>query len=149
MDYPNDLIGGEIVPPLVIHEKYVIRDEHKGTVYVESGQLKLEGVLNGTLHVKGESKVEIPGNQIGPIYVGKGSVVTVTGSIEGTTNLDQGGKIIVEEGGSVEGSLFNQGCVVLRGVFGGGVNGGGEIKVEGKGQIKKPVFRNGLIFFEI
>ncbi len=147
MDYPNDLIGGEIVPPLVIRDKYVIRDEHKGTVYVKAGQLKLEGILSGTLHVKGESKVEIPGTQVGPIYISKGSVVTVSGAIEGTTNLEQGSKLIVEEGGRVEGSLFNQGCVVLRGVFGGGVNGGGEIKVEGKGQIKKPVFRDGLIFF--
>lgn len=148
MDYPNDLIGGEIVPPLVIRDKYVIKDEHKGTVYVEAGQLRIEGILNGTLHVIGEAEVEIPGTQEGPVYVGRGSVVTVSGVIEGTTNLEQGSKLVVEESGKVEGSLFNQGYVVLRGIFGGGVNGGGEIKVEGNGQIQKPVFRDGLIYFQ-
>lgn len=148
MDYPSDLIGGEIVPPLVINDKYVIKDEHKGTVYVEAGQLKIEGRLYGTLHVKGESKVEIPGIQAGPIYIGKGSVVTVSGAIEGTTNLEHGSKLIVEESGCVQGSLFNHGCMVLRGVFGGAVNGGGEIKVEGQGQVKKPVFKDGLIYFQ-
>lgn len=148
MDYPNDLIGGEIVPPLVIREKYVITDEHKGTVYVEAGKLKVAGQLNGTLHIKGEAEVEISGTQAGPIYVGKGAVVTVSGVIEGTTNLDQGSTLIVEQGGKVEGALFNNGCMVVRGVFGGAVNGGGEIKIEGSGQIKKPVFRDGLIFFQ-
>jgi cytoskeletal protein CcmA (bactofilin family) len=148
MDYPNDLIGGEIVPPLVIHDKYVIKDEHKGTVYVESAQLRIEGRLYGTLHITGESKVEITGMQAGPIYIGKGSVATVSGAIEGTTNLEQGSKLIVEESGTVEGSLFNNGCMILRGVFGGGVNGRGEIKVEGKGQVKKPVFKDGFIHFE-
>lgn len=148
MDYPYDLIGGEIVPPLVVRDRYVIKGEYKGTVYVEAGNLKIEGLLHGTLNVKQEAEVEISGTQEGPVYIESGSMVTVTGVIEGTTNLDQGGRLVIEEGGLLEGSLFNNGSVTLRGVFGGAANGPGEIKVECGGYIKKPVIKDGLIYFQ-
>ncbi len=147
VEYPYDLIGGEIVPPLVVRGRYVIKGEHKGTVYVEAGKLRIEGLLHGTLKVKHDAEVEICGTQEGPVYIENGSTVSVSGAIEGTTNLEPGSRLIVEESGVIEGSLFNNGSVVLRGVFGGAVNGGGEIKMEG-GKIKKPVFRDGLIYFQ-
>lgn len=148
MNYPNEMIGGEMVPPLVIRGKYVINDEHKGTVYVETGQLTIEGTLSGALHVKEDSEIEISGTQLGTVYIGTDSTVTVTGDLIGTTNIEQGCLLVVEESGNIEGTIFNEGCVVLRGVFGGIVNGGGEVKVEGSGLIKKPVMRDGLIYFK-
>jgi hypothetical protein len=147
MNYPDELIGGEMVPPLVVRDMYVITGEHKGTVYVEAGKLKIEGLLNGALKVKPDSEVEIFGTHQGPVYMEKGSKVSVTGAIQGTTNIDPGSLLIVEEGGLVDGSLFNDGSVILRGVFGGVVNGGGDIKVDG-GQIKQPVVKNGFIYFQ-
>lgn len=147
MDYPGDMIGGEIVPPLVIRDQYVITGEHKGTVYVEAGRLKIEGFLSGALKVGPDSNVEICGTHLGPVYIEKGSTVYVYGAIQGTTNVEPGSFLIVEKAGKVDGSLYNHGSVILRGVFGGVVNGGGEIKVDG-GQIKKPVSRNGFIYFQ-
>jgi hypothetical protein len=147
MNYPDELIGGEMVPPLVVRDMYVITGEHKGTVYVEAGKLTIEGFLSGTLKVKPDTEVEICGTHLGSVYMEKGSKVSVKGAIEGTTNIDPGSLLVVEKGGQVGGSLYNNGSVILRGVFGGVVNGGGEMKVDG-GQIKQPVSKNGFIFFQ-
>ncbi len=147
-EYPDDLIGGEIVPPLVIRGNHVISGEHKGTVYVEKGKLVIDGTHNGTLNVMKSACTEINGQQHGRVNIEEDAKVTVCGAIEGTTTLEEGSILVLEEGGRVSGSLFNAGNVVIRGVFGGVINGSGEMKVEDGGQIKKPIVKDGIIFFE-
>ena len=147
-EYPDDLIGGEIVPPLVVKGNHVISGEHKGTVYVEKGKLVIDGTNIGTLNILENACAEINGKQQGNMNIEKDSKVTVCGVVEGTTTLEEGSTLVLEDAGKVSGSLFNFGSVVIRGVFGGAINGSGEMKVEDGGQIKKPVIKDGLLFIE-
>jgi hypothetical protein len=146
--YPSELIGGEIVSPLVVREKQIISDSRKGTAYVESGKLIIEGSHDGALNVLEGASAEIRGKQYGVVNIGSRASVTVNGMIEGIVNIEKGGVLKVEEGGKLSGNVFNNGIFYLRGTFGGFSNGEGEIKVEGAGHIKKPVVKDGLLYFE-
>jgi len=146
--YPNDLIGGEIVPPLVIRDEYVITGNHKGTIYVESGVLNIDGSHEGTVNLLPGAAMRIKGEQYGTVNIGPGASVVVFGILDGTVNIQKDGSLTVEEGGKFAGNLFNDGVMCLRGVYGGFVNGDGKIKVEGKGEIKKPVIRDRIIYFD-
>jgi hypothetical protein len=42
-------MNGREVPPLVIREDYVLTGIHAGSVYVESGEFTLAGVIQGSL----------------------------------------------------------------------------------------------------
>jgi hypothetical protein len=146
--YPSELIGGEIVYPLVVRNKHVISDSHKGTVYVESGKLSIEGSNEGTLNILEGASAEIRGLQNGTVNIGDKASATVFGIVEGIVNIEKGGSLKIEEGGKLSGNVFNNGVFYLRGVFGGFSNGEGEIKVEGAGEVKKPVIKDGLLYFE-
>jgi hypothetical protein len=147
MYYSGELIGGEIVAPLVVRDRYVITGEHKGTIYVEAGSLRIEGASSGALKIKPGSEVEVCGSHLGPVYIEQGSKVSVTGAMQGTTTVGPGSVLVVEKGGTVDGSLFNHGSVTLRGVFGGVITGGGQVNIDG-GEMKKPVLRDGFIYFQ-
>lgn len=134
--YDYDWIDGHRVEPLVITEDYAITNLHIGTVYVESGTLILDGELNGTLKVSQHAKVQIYGRQIGNVELADGSLVSVNGSITGTTNVEHGGTLIVEENAEVSGTLSNYGTVIIRGVFDGVRDGKGILTIEGHGRIK-------------
>ena len=64
------------------------------------------------------------------------SVVAVTGAIEGSANVDAGAILIIERGGKLAGSLWNDGLVILRGVFDGYRDGAGGFRIEEHGRIK-------------
>jgi hypothetical protein len=147
-EYEYDLIDGREVPSLVVHEEYVLTDEHEGTIYVESGRLKIVGILKGTLIAKQNTTVEIIGKQRGTVNVAKGCFVTVYGTIEGSTHLEQGSILVIEEGGILAGSLSNYGKVILRGIFGGASTGSGELRIEGNGLIKEPIVKNGINYYQ-
>ena len=146
--YNHDWIDGRQVPPLVIHENYVLNYAHAGSVHVESGRFKLAGVLQGSLDIQSGVSAIITGTQQGSVSIASGSVVTVYGAIEGSTNVESGGTLIIEEGGKLSGSLANHGKVILRGLFGGNNIGAGELKIEDKGRIIQPIVKDGINYYE-
>jgi hypothetical protein len=146
--YGNDKIDGKEVPPLVVTSDFTLEGIHQGTVHVEFGTLHLNGILQGTLDVHTGAKVNIIGEQQGTVVISSGASVTVIGTINGTVSLENGAFLLIEESGKLGGTLLNDGSVILRGVFGGGHSGQGQLLIEGNGYIKNPVIRNGIRYYE-
>lgn len=146
--YEYDEIDGRLVPPLVITSDYILKGTHQGTVHVESGTLHLRGILQGTLDVQSGANAVITGEQQGTVAIASGANVAVLGAIQGTTSLERGANLVIEDSGKLAGTLANDGLVVLRGVFGGARSGSGQLRIEGKGYIKKPVVRDGIHYYE-
>lgn len=147
-DYPNDIIDGREVPPLVITSDRALSGVHDGTVHVEGGHLELRGRLRGTLVLHPGVRATISGTQAGTVNVEHGVEVIVTGAIEGTTNVEGGAFVVVEARGKLAGTLHNDGRVVVRGVFGGARSGSGELVFEGEGYEKHPTIRDGVHYYE-
>ncbi len=80
--------------------------------------------------------------------VGRGVEVLVTGAIQGTTNVQSGGLVIVEASGRLAGTLHNDGDVVVRGVFDGARSGSGTLAFEDRGYEKRPSIRGGIRYYE-
>ncbi len=146
--YPKDWMDGPEVPPLVIREDCVLTSTHAGSVYVESGQLTLAGVIQGSLNIQRGVTSFITGKQQGSVSLQSGSLVTVHGAIEGSTRVNRGATLIIEAGGKLAGALSNDGLVILRGVFGGTRDGVGEFRIEGQGRIKQHTIRDGIHYYE-
>jgi len=147
--YEHDNIGGRLVPPLIVTSDHTLQGTHQGTVHVESGTFHLRGILQGTLDVQSGANAIITGDQQGTVAIAAGASVTVLGAIHGTTSLRPGAKLIIEESGKLAGSLANDGVVVLRGVFGGMQMGGGDLRIEGTGFVKKPIIRDGVHYYDL
>lgn len=148
MKYGVDYIDGQELPQLVVTEDYIIQDKHIGTVHVESGTLTIKGELNGTLDVQEGSKIVIFGEQHGTVSIDSGAEVIIYGEIHGTTTINYESVVIVEESGKLAGTLENNGKLIIRGVFGGVQSGNGEIVLEGHGQIKQPIIRDGINYYQ-
>jgi hypothetical protein len=146
--YPNDLIDGREVAPLVITSDHVLVGTHRGTVQVESGHLELRGVNQGSLHIHPGATASISGRQQGTASISSGGSLLVTGAIEGTTNVAGAAGLVVEATGKLAGTLHNDGLVVIRGVFGGARSGQGELRFEDSGWEKPPVIRDGVSYYE-
>ncbi|MCJ8293112.1 MAG: hypothetical protein MJK15_01780 [Colwellia sp.] len=142
-----DYINGEKVPQTFIHEDYELVGTHNGTVNVESGKFILHGKLQGTLCLNSNEPTEIYGEQQGTVSLSGNSHVFVNGTIQGTTTIPYGATLIIESTGKLQGTLSNDGTVILRGVFGGVTSGTGQIITEGNGYIKEPVVRNGINYY--
>ena len=146
--YPNDIIDGREVPPLVVTSDHVLTGVHDGTVHVESGHFELQGRLRGTLALYVGVRATISGTQAGTVNVGPGAELVVTGAIEGTANVQGGAVVVIEARGKLAGTLHNDGRVVVRGVFGGAQSGLGELVFEGNGYEKQPTIRDGIRSYE-
>lgn len=147
-DYPNDLIDGREVPPLVITSDHVLSGVHRGSVRVEAGHLELRGRIEGSLGLQAGATATISGTQAGSVHVDRGVEIIVTGAIEGSTHVAPGGLVVVEPRAKLAGSLHNDGRVVVRGVFGGARSGSGELIFEDQGYEKQPTIRNGIHYYE-
>lgn len=145
--YPNDIIDGHEVPPLVITSDHVLTGVHDGTVHVGDGHFELRGRLQGTLVLHPGVRATISGTQAGTVNVGQGVELVVTGAIEGTANLQGGALLVVEARGKLAGTLRNDGRVVVRGVFGGARSGLGEFVFEDEGYEKQPTIRDGIRYY--
>lgn len=145
--YDYDIIDGRKVSPLVIQEDYILNGIHRGSIYIESGNFKLNGINQGPLIIGSNTNVEIYGSQQGSVLIKRGSNVSVYGSIEGSVEIEEDGVVIVESRGKIAGSLDNNGMMVLRGVFGGPKVGVGKIEVEGKGRIIHPKLVDGTYYY--
>jgi cytoskeletal protein CcmA (bactofilin family) len=147
-EYPNDLIDGRDVPPLVVTGDYVLSGTHDGTVQVEAGHFELSGRLRGTLNLHPGSMATIAGTQAGTVSVASGASIRVTGAIEGTTSVERRGELVVEAGAKLAGTLHNDGLVIIRGAFGGAQSGIGELRLEDQGYIKQPRIEGGIHYYE-
>lgn len=148
MKYGVDYIDGVEIPQLVVTEDFIIQGKHRGTVHIESGTLTIQGELHGTLDVQKGTKVVIIGEQHGTVSISSGAEVIVYGELHWTTTIDYGSIVIVEEGGKLVGTLINSGQIIVRGVFGGAQSGNGKLLLEGNGQIKQPVIKNGISYYQ-
>ncbi|AKA72048.1 hypothetical protein [Clostridium scatologenes] len=148
MKYGVDYIDGVEVPQLIVTDDFTIQGQHEGTVHVESGILTIQGQLDGTLDVQKGVKVFIIGKQNGTVSIESGAEVTVYGELNGTTTIDYGSAVIVEKGGKLAGNLNNNGQLIIRGVFGGAQSGNGKFIIEEGGQIKRPVIKNGISYYQ-
>lgn len=145
MDY--DIINGEKVPQTIINEDFELSDTHNGTVKVRGGCFKLLGTLKGTLSIDSQDMAEIHGAQQGTVSLSSNSSVRVTGKIQGTTSVSRGATLVVEETGQLQGTLSNDGTVILKGTLAGAQSGNGELVIEGNGYIKQPVVKNGINYY--
>lgn len=142
-----DIINGKKVPQTIIHNDYELIGTHNGTIIVLGSSFILRGVLVGTLAIDSQDIAEIHGVQQGTVNLSPNSSVRVTGKIQGTTSISKGATVVVEETGQLQGTLSNDGKVILRGTLAGAQSGNGELVVEGNGYIKKPVVKNGINYY--
>jgi formylmethanofuran dehydrogenase subunit C len=145
MDY--DIINGEKFPQTIVAEDFELLDTHNGTIKVHGGCFKLHGTLKGTLSIASQDMAEIHGTQQGTVSLSSNSSLLVTGKIQGTTSVPQGATVVVEETGKLQGTLSNNGTVILRGTLAGAQSGDGELIIEGNGYIKEPVVKNGINYY--
>ncbi len=139
----------EKLPPFILSEDYVLAGLYHGSVRVESGTCTILGTLQGKLVVLGGATVYINGLYQGNLYVSAGAKVVTTGVIQGIAKIDPGATLIIEETGTLEGLLSNDGEVIVRGVISGGQIGNGNLRLEGKEtQIKKTVFPYGTTWYQ-
>lgn len=145
MDY--DIINGEKVPQTTVNEDFELIGTHTGTVKVYGGCFRLQGTLKGTLIIDCSDMAEIHGAQEGTVSLSPSSSVRVTGTIQGTTSISRGAKLVVEETGKLQGTLSNDGTVILRGTLAGAQSGSGEVVIEGNGNIKHALVKNGINYY--
>ncbi|EHR0921399.1 hypothetical protein KS884_004614, partial [Vibrio parahaemolyticus] len=143
-----DYIDGQKVPQTYIDEDFELVGTHDGTVHVISGVFKLLGTLRGTLDIKTEKTLEILGNQQGTVSLSNDSNVIVKGTISGTVSIPYGAVMTIEPSGKLQGTLVNDGTVILKGVFGGQQSGAGDLIIEDQGYIKQPVVKDGMTFYQ-
>jgi hypothetical protein len=145
MDY--DIINGEKVPQTIINEDFELFGTHSGTIKVEGGRFILHGTLQGTLDINSLDVAEIHGIQQGTVSLSSNCSALITGKIQGTTSISNGATLTVEETGQLQGSLSNNGKVILKGTLAGAQSGSGELIIEGNGYIKQPVVKNGVNYY--
>ena len=80
--YEHDNINGKLVPPLVISDDHILTGTHSGTVHVETGTLRIQGTLQGTLDVQSHSNAIIMGRQQGTVIIARNATVIVVGELQ-------------------------------------------------------------------
>ncbi len=114
-----DFFDGQRVPQSIVDADYTLTGPHRGTIQVRAGAFTMAGVLSGTLVVFGGASARISGEQRGTVGIQPGASVVVTGSIFGTVGVAEGATLSIEAGGSMVGTLANDGEVVVRGLLAG------------------------------
>lgn len=133
----------ENLPTLIIRNDYVLAGLYHGSVQVEAGICTIIGTLQGQLTIFSGATVHINGLLQGNMHVYATAKVIVMGSVQGNTRIDSGSTLTIEETGSLEGLLLNDGEVIIRGIISGGQVGNGNLLLEGKGYIKTSLYRDG------
>lgn len=148
MDYDYDIIGGEKVPPTIISEDAIMVSKHLGSIHIENGvTYAIEADNTGSVHVHSGAKLVIAKSHTGTINLDTKSEVVIKGNAVGSVNLSPGSLLIIESSGKLIGSSYNDGRMIIRGVYGGSQSGNGEFIIEESGMIKKPVIKNGNNYY--
>jgi len=143
-----DIIDGVRVPGLTLTQNQVLYGTHQGSITVSGCTLVISGKLKGSLSVENGGEVLIEGTQQGSTNVSRGSRVEISGTCQGSTNICAGSEVIVQHSGRLQGSMNNNGKLIIRGAFGGSYTGQGDTLVEGEGYIKQPRIENGVHYYD-
>lgn len=143
-----DIIDGIRVPGTTFTQDEVLLGRHQGSITVSGCTLVISGTLQGSLSVENGGLVLIAGKQQGSTNVSGNSRVEISGICQGSTNIGTGSEVVVQPSGRLQGSMNNNGKLIIRGAFGGAYNGRGDTLVEGDGYIKKPRIENGVHYYD-
>ncbi len=143
-----DFIDGQEVEQTILIEDFNLYGHHQGTINVKNGCFNLFGTHQGTLNIISLEPAEIQGTQQGTLSLSQKTTVTVTGIIQGTVSISPNATLIIETTGKLQGTLSNNGTVIVRGVFGGQQTGFGDMFLEGNGYIKEPTIKDGVNYYE-
>lgn len=143
-----DIIDGKRVPGTILTENQTLSDTHRGSITVRGCTLVIKGALHGSLSVEYGGNVIIEGVHQGSIGVSDKSRIEVFGTSQGSTNIGPGSQVLIHPSGKLQGSIKNNGKLIIRGVFGGSCSGGGDTSVEGDGYIKQPRIENGVHYYD-
>lgn len=146
--YGFDDRDGRQVPRLVVSGQFHLTGVHQGSVHLESGPFTLVGTLQGTLDVQSGVTVYVFGTLQGSLVIAGAATVIVSGVIQGSTYLARGATLVIEPSGKLAGAVHNDGLLTVRGVLGGPREGSGVTRFEGKGFEKKPIFLDGISYYE-
>lgn len=145
MDF--DYIDGLKIEQTIINKNYDLIGVHKGSIKVKNGKFYLIGTIQGSLTIDSHDIAEIKGTQQGSVKLSPNTTVLVEGKIQGSTIVSIGATLIIENTGKLQGHLTNNGKVIIRGMLAGVQDGQGELIIEGSGNIKKPVVKNGINYY--
>ncbi len=98
----------------------------------------IDGVIQGSVEIKSPANVDLRGSIQGSTTVESGARLVITGAQQGSVTVRPGAHVLVEPTGKLTGSLWNDGQVVVRGVFAGSQAGMAQIELEGAGWIRPP-----------
>lgn len=143
-----DIIDGVRVPGTTLTKNQVLLGTHQGSIKVVGCTLVISGTLQGSLSVESGGEVLIEGTHQGSTNVSGNSRVEVSGKCQGSTNISSGSEVLVQPFGQLQGSMNNNGKLVIRGAFGGAYSGQGNTFVEGDGYIKQPRVENGVHYYD-
>ncbi|MBH3372864.1 MULTISPECIES: hypothetical protein [Pseudomonas] len=143
-----DIIDGVRVSGTTFTKDQVLIGRHQGSITVSGCTLVIGGTLQGSLSVEEGGNVLIEGSHQGSTNLSGNSKVEVFGKCQGSTNIGTGSEVIVQPSGRLQGSMNNNGKLIIRGAFGGACNGRGDMHVEGNGYIKQPRIENGVHYYD-
>ncbi len=123
---------------LVLDRDHTLTGVHHGGVRVMSGSFVMVGTLHGGLDVRATGTALIVGWHRGVVAVAGGALVIVTGTLDGAVYITQGGRLVVDPGGRLNGSIDNDGLLTVRGTVDGPRSGRGEVRVERGGTLRNP-----------
>ncbi|MDH2244431.1 hypothetical protein N5J70_21045 [Pseudomonas sp. GD03909] len=143
-----DIIDGMRVPRTILTTNQILSGRHQGSITVIGCTLVINGTLQGSLSVESGGEVLVEGTQQGSTNVSGNSRVEVSGKCQGSTNIGPGSEVLIQPSGKLQGSMNNNGKLIVRGEFGGAYSGQGDISVEGDGYIKQPRIENGVHYYD-
>jgi cytoskeletal protein CcmA (bactofilin family) len=143
-----DVIDGKKVPGTVINSDEVLTGTHRGSIRVVGCNLRILGVVQGSVSLAEGAIVELDGEIQGSTSISGTSHLTIRGKLQGSASISSESKIVVESTGRLSGSLHNEGLLIIRGVFGGSYSGNGVHRLEEEGYIKKARIVNGVHYYD-
>lgn len=143
-----DIIDGKRVPGKILTENQTLLGTHQGSITVRNCTLVISGALHGSLSVEGGGNVLIEGTHKGSTSVSEKSLIKIFGKCQGSMNIGPFSQVVIQPSGMLQGSINNNGKMIIRGVFGGACSGRGETSVEGNGYIKQPRIENGVHYYD-
>ncbi len=139
-------------PQKVVETDETLHGSHSGGICVHSGVFTVgsRASHSGSLRVETGAKVVIRGSHSGSVHVADQAAVVVQGKQSGSVHVAAGGRLRVEHGGQLAGSLHVSGLIENSGVRGGSehIEGGQILDLPG-GSVKQPSrITNGAAVYE-
>lgn len=136
---------------IVVSEDTLISGMHNGSVTVDAATLVIRGTVSGSLAVNNGARVviETRGMVNGSTAVSGGSVVEVRGGLHGSTHIEAGSQLTVAAGGTVAGSMHNEGRVIVQGRIAGTHRGHAAEMLPGSRRVEPTIAPDGTHRFDL